>query len=105
MRVSRFVTALTTLAAVVALSVHPGCSPSKTAEFSVDASGDVSTEAGESGPALDFDAQLDALLTSEAGFNDGHPDIDGMSCVADAGGPGPVQHLCVKFPANADDDN
>jgi hypothetical protein len=104
MRVSRMVTALTTLAAVVAVSVDPGCSPSKTTEFSVDASGD-GPEAGESGAGLDFDAQLDALITSEAGFNDGRPEIDGMGCVADAGGPGPVQHICVRYPASADNGN
>jgi len=61
--------------------------------------------AGRDGADHDASEKDAPITVTEAGFNDGRPNVDAMTCVADAGGPGPVQHLCVIYPPGGDDEN
>lgn len=50
-----------------------------------------------------FEAGVDAQSPKDGGgplFNDGAPDLDGASCVPDAGGPGPVGRVCLPATEN-----
>ena len=54
--------------------------------------------------------RLTTSCRHDAGFRDAKVKVDGTTCLADAGtpGPGPVQHICVLYsttPGEADDDN
>lgn len=105
MRVQRLFTGFASLLGFALLGLHPGCSSSSSGQFTP--VGDATTEGSvEGGPSFTFDSGLlEGGLTNEAGFNDGRPDIDAIGCVPDAGGPGPVQHICVVYPSNADSNN
>jgi hypothetical protein len=113
MRVSRLVTTVSVLLGIV-LAAGPGCgSKSNSSAFGKDAGGADGTAGGDgmtgptdTGPGFGNDVTVfEGGVSTEAGFNDGKPTFDALACVPDAGGPGPVQHICVIFPASGDDGN
>ena len=128
MRASRLVTATLVLGCVSIVASNPACSSSSPTGTSPgghpDASsqtdgtapgpdgavvdGTVGTDATKDGPTIlgtpDIGTPETSLVT-EAGFNDAKPVIEATTCLADAGGPGPVKHVCIIFPAGADSGN
>ena len=110
--VRRVVVRLSALLGIVLIVMAPACASQSNSGFGERADGGgTGGEGGQGGeasppPSLADDASMfQTGITHEGGFNQGAPVIDATGCVPDAGGPGPVQHVCVLFPAGNDDGN
>jgi len=135
MRASRLVTATFVVAGIVMTAANPGCSSSTPSMFTVDSGMDAPGTSDVSAPGADGGRDVtvgthdagkdgpiklgtpdvkvpDSSVTTEAGFNDARPDVSfdvntDAACNPDAAvsGPPPLQHVCIIFPAGADDNN
>ena len=101
MHVSRISSLLALVGLGLAWIAPAGCSSaSKVSGFeAVDSGADVALEAApmlNEGP----DARGGVSLDGGGVLNDGAPMVDGQSCLPDAGGPGPVQRICIHAGAD-----
>jgi hypothetical protein len=125
MRLSRLLTASVVAAGLCIIAANPGCSSSSGSAFGMDAGTDGTTTPGQdalaggpdgsAGKDATKDAptvlgmpdakKMEASTVTEAGFNDAKPPaVEAATCIPDAGGPGPVKHNCIIFPAGGPDD-
>jgi hypothetical protein len=124
MRLSRPAAVMFVLSGAASLTSQLACS-SQSSGFGVGPDGSVPTDSTtvskhDARPSRDVvatdvqtlqnnhhDAKEDHAVSHDAGFNDATVHVDALTCLADAGtpGPGPVKHTCIIYPAGADDDN
>ena len=99
MRVARITPMVALLGLTLAWVAPVGCGTTKLPGYEEQ---DAGVEAGEPPPTLtSMDSGGGPLVTDGGGlFNDGAPIVDGMSCLPDAGGPGPVKRTCLSATLN-----
>ena len=112
MRVSLLGRGIFVVVCVASALAFGGCGSSKTSGFdATDPAGDNpygddsldGSDEGSAGNLFGSGGGIDsgpAKIVEGGLFNEGGPKIDGSVCVADAGGPGPVQRACLAATAN-----
>ena len=102
MRVTKFLPALAVVFGLFSVAA-PGCATKSNDLQPFATPDDAGVDATDEQPPSFADAQEEGSLGDGGGvLNDAKPDVDATSCTPDAGGPGPVQRVCVHYGA---DDN